>query len=45
MNLYNCLKKETEYVELLYERSYLNMEGKRRKKNVHTIRRKKLEKR
>ncbi|KAF0713219.1 MULE domain-containing protein [Aphis craccivora] len=32
MNLYSCLKKETENAELLYERSYLNMEGKRRKK-------------
>jgi len=39
-NLYNCLKKEAENSELLYARSYLNMEGKRRKKNAYTIKRK-----
>jgi len=32
IDLYHCLKKEAENSDLLYERSYLNMEGKRRKK-------------
>jgi hypothetical protein len=37
VDLYYCLKKETDNSDILYECNYLNIEGKRRKKRKSNL--------